>query len=467
LALVGRAQTDVQLWLSQPVKRFDVLLPLLLAGYLWLGRTFAWFHIPGTPIFVGEIVLVFGIVGMVRILSWPPLWERSNGPFLLVLFVGWGLMRMIPTFFDDPIIALRDGAIFIYAVVALVVLYALVDRPHVLPRWFKAYKSVIPLTLIWLPASSLGELVDIGNVPDSDVSLTDFPVHLGQVHTLLILAFVWLVWTPRSSADHRWRLWMSALALVGLAALASRNRGGFIAVCFGGALLLALYPAKTRLIVTFSRLLLVVAVITVVINPTIDVGRREISLEQFTDNVASLVNPAEGSELEGTISWRLEHWGKIWEGVNREAPLVGHGFNINIAELYDIPQVDIGLRNAHNSHLTIISRMGWIGMVIWLTLWSTWLFELNATRRRFRTVGLDRLAGLASWAMIGCTGFHVEAFFNPSMEGPHGAFWLWSLFALGVFLVIVSRAHRRSARSSRPGAGLVRPELLESGLAEI
>ena len=36
---------------------FISALILVLAGYLFFDRAFAWLHIPGTPLFIGEAVL--------------------------------------------------------------------------------------------------------------------------------------------------------------------------------------------------------------------------------------------------------------------------------------------------------------------------------------------------------------------------------------------------------------------------
>ena len=51
---------------------FTQLFPFLLAGYMLIGRSFAWFHIPGTPLFVGEIVLLFGLATAFRATTWRP-----------------------------------------------------------------------------------------------------------------------------------------------------------------------------------------------------------------------------------------------------------------------------------------------------------------------------------------------------------------------------------------------------------
>lgn len=451
---------------------FDLLFPLLLAGYLFFDKAFAWLHIPGTPAFVGEIVLVFGLGGAIRMMTWSPAWQSSSTPFAMALYAGWGLIRLLPGIFDDPIFALRDASIFLYVLVSLAVLAVLVERPHMLPRWLRSYRAIMPLVVIWMPIGLVVRSLEWGTVPDSNVPLTSVAAGgYSQVHLLMIISFIWLVWTPETAEQVRWRNLVSGGALVGILVLATANRGGFVAAAVGSGVFLALLPGRTRLIVTFSRVLLVVAVATVIIDPRIDLGRREISVEQLTENVSTLVGQQASSELSGNITWRIRHWENIWRGVNLDVPLAGHGFGPNIAEIYDIPQTEIGLRNAHNSQLTVFARMGWIGLVLWNFMWVIWFYEVNATRRRLRSVGLDRLSGLGAWAMVGAVGSQVEAFFNPTIEAPPGSFWLWSIFGLGLFLIIASRSRRPVSPTRRGGASSRDTrfdiEGIEASLAEI
>ncbi|HEX9763260.1 MAG TPA: hypothetical protein VGA97_09190, partial [Acidimicrobiia bacterium] len=73
--------------------------------------------------------------------------------------------------------------------------------------------------------------------------------------------------------------------------------------------------------------------------------------------------------------------------------------------------------------------------------------------------------------MVGAVGSHVEAFFNPTIEAPPGSFWLWSIFGLGLFLIIASRSRRPVSPTRRGG---VSPrdtrfdiEAIEASLADI
>lgn len=422
-------------------RAFDYLLPLLLGGYMLFGRPFAYLHIPGTPIFVGEIVLLFGLGGAMHALTWRRAWRRSNVPLLLSLYVGWGFIRFLPGFMGDPVVALRDAVVWAYALVAWAVVGVLAARPANLQRWLHQYLKVIPFAVVWLPLAIFISSIDLGTIPDSDISITSL-VGMGQVHLVLIVAFLWLVWVPSDVVDARWRTLMSVLALLGIMVLATNSRGGLVAAIVGLAILLWMFPSRTRLVATLARGLLAIAIVVVIIDPQIELGERDVSASQLANNVNSLFTFEGGPSLGGNISWRLEHWSNILDGVNRDVPLVGHGFGPNIAEIYRIPQVDIGLRNAHNTHLTILARAGWIGLILWVALWVSFFFEVNRARLRLRGAGMHRLSGLAAWVICGVAAAHVEAIFNPSIEGPPAAFWLWSLMGVGLFLSVVSTGSR-------------------------
>src|SRR5438093_11515124 len=69
----------------RPFRWFTPAFALLLGGYLFFNKTFAYLHVPGTPVFIGELVLVVGIVESIH-LRLP--WRRlvASSPILEVLF---------------------------------------------------------------------------------------------------------------------------------------------------------------------------------------------------------------------------------------------------------------------------------------------------------------------------------------------------------------------------------------------
>lgn len=436
---------------------FARLLPVLLVGYILLDRGFAWLHIPGTPIFVSEIVLGLGLALALRGVTSTTLWNRSNVAFVLVLYTTWGLIRTIPGLVDDPVVALRDSAVWIYVAVAFAVAARLMVRPQVLEPWLRGYSKLIFPMVLWLPiVIFLGDLFPGMTVPDSPVSLFSYKPGNAAVHLVTALAFMWLVWDPTSSAGIRRRNILTAFAALGILVIATQGRGGFVAASLAGALLLVYVRQGSRLLLSLAGSLLAVALAVVLIDPSVNLSGRELSGEQLADNVTSIVTGEGEGELGGNIQWRIHHWGRVWEGIHDDVPLIGHGFATNIAELYDIPQADLGLRNAHNSHLTILARMGWIGASLWLSVWALWFVETNKAWRRLRSAGWERLAGLASWAIVAVTAIQFNAIFDPTLEGPQVAFWLWSFCGLGLFLIVVSRRPARAFEGDSRAAGIAK-----------
>jgi len=423
---------------------FERLFPWLLVGFAVLDRGFAWFHISGTPLFVTEIVLAVGLAAALRGLTRTTVWSRSSAVAVLVGFMAWGIARSIPGMLDDPEVALRDAATWIYAVF----LFALIDlvnrRPSTLGRWLGRYRRLLlPLTVLLPAVVYLGELVDGLDVPDSDVSIFSYKPGNAAVHLLLAIGFLWAVWSPQDRKGVRSRYLITGLAVAGILVLSTQGRGGFVAATVGGALLILLITDRSQLVLSAAGSLVAIAVAVVLIDPELHLGGRDISAEQFAENVSSIVTGEGDGELGGNVDWRVHHWTRVWEGVNDDVPLTGHGFGVNIANEYGIPQADIGLRNAHNSHLTILARVGWVGAALWLTLWFFWYLETLWARRRHREMGLYRLSGLSTWALVGVTAIHVNAIFDPTLEGPQVAVWLWALTALGVFTTLAARVRVR------------------------
>src|SRR5438132_1533835 len=71
-----------------------VLLPPLLAGYALFDRAFAYIHIPHTPIFSGEVVMMVGIGALLLGTGYVRRgFQRSTAAKVLLLFAAWGLVR--------------------------------------------------------------------------------------------------------------------------------------------------------------------------------------------------------------------------------------------------------------------------------------------------------------------------------------------------------------------------------------
>lgn len=413
-----------------------MLLPIVLAGYLFFDKTFAYLHIPGTPIFVGEILLAVGVVEAFRgrrlILREI---GRSPALALVAVFLVLGLTRLLLVDISTHgILAVRDSALWYYAAVAPLVVLLLRVRPDWLPSVQRRYAAILPLFLLWAPvAVVLQRLRPLSiTVPDSDVLLTAYrPGNVG-VHIALALAYVWVVEPATQDADRRRRIWLTLLGVLGVLVVATQNRAGLVAATLGLAIAWLVTPLRSRLTIAAGGAVLLMVAVPAILNVSIDVGARTVSVDQVVENTTSILMGADApGSLGNNVEWRQQLWSAATDDLFDTGKAVfGFGYGENIAARYEADDTD--LRNPHNSHLSVLIRMGVVGAVIWVLLWLAWLTPfLRAMWRRGLKRGGMSLA-LWGWAAVGVSSILVNAFFDPTVEGPQVGIWLWTLTGIGI-----------------------------------
>jgi O-antigen ligase len=196
-----------------------------------------------------------------------------------------------------------------------------------------------------------------------------------------------------------------------------------------------------------------VVIVAAVFNIQIELGRssgRAISTDEFAIGIESIFGEGEneGGRI-GTREFRLEWWGAIWD-YTVEGPyfLSGKGFGVNLADSDGFQVLeDESLRAPHNSHMTVLARMGVPGFAIWLALQLTFAFKLMTTWRRANAMGLRGWAALDVWIFVYWLAMIINACFDPYLEGPQGGIWFWSVFGLGLYSI------RRQERLFEGGGG--------------
>jgi hypothetical protein len=73
---------------------YGLLLGPLLGGYMFFDKAFAYIHIPGTPFYVGEVVLIVGGLGVLSATGYLRVPLR-NEPVLAIL-TAWFLWGFCP-----------------------------------------------------------------------------------------------------------------------------------------------------------------------------------------------------------------------------------------------------------------------------------------------------------------------------------------------------------------------------------
>lgn len=412
-------------------------LGFLMIGYAFFGRSFA--HLGLSPLYVGEMVMsLAGVAFMVRL-------RKARLGLLEVLLFGlmfWGIVRTVPYISVHGIDALRDSSIWLYAIFALAV-STVIQREHV-DFIVRQYGRLLPWFLVWVPVA-IGILMTIGSslptTPGSDVPIIwpkagDMGVHLGGIAAFILIGLYarTRVLTPERELM-LWPLW-----LIGVVLVAAINRGGLLAVTIAVAVTFMLRPTKRILTPIIAGLAIGASIL--LINPTIEIGAREVSANQLASNVLSIFSAEDKGQLEGTREWRLSWWTDIVNyTVNGEYRWTGKGFGINLADDDGYQaNADGSIRSPHNGHMTILARMGVPGIAIWFLLHAG--FAISMVRAIFRARGRQNTFWMQvnAWILAYWLAMMVNASFDVYLEGPQGGIWFWVVFGLGLAVLRLQRA---------------------------
>lgn len=431
-----------------PTRIPAVVLGVLLAGYMLGDKGFAYLHLPGTPIFVGEMALA--VIAVYLIGFYPINDDRLRSPvrLILVVFLLYSAARTLPYLGQYGIDALRDASQWYYGILAFFVA-DFVRRRGIGPivGWFG---KILPWFVLWAPISLiLSQVLSAPLVPDSDVPIA---AHRGSNTSVLLtagLGFMWMLDERVSGINRRQRAVLTAVSGLFLVVAGIQNRGGLLAAIAGLGLLYWYARSEQRHFVgIICTVVFIVALIFSVIDMRVSLfsNQRDISAEQLVENLVSVVNPdavETSGDLAGNSSWRLDLWGEILRDVNLNSPVLGKGYGISLGDEYGFEGAgETELRSAHNSHMTIFARSGYLGAGLWLLMWAVWFIAMMRSRLALAARGLEVEAAVAVVAMACALAVLVNAVFDPSIEGPPVSAWIWSVFGLGLGLMLLSRPDR-------------------------
>jgi hypothetical protein len=441
------------------VGTFATVFLLVLLFYALLDRGFAWFHVPGTPLFVGELTLALGVFAMLS--AHVPMLSaiRKNPPLkAVVAWMAWGLVFLVlqlPLFGLDTI---RDSALWYYAAAAILTVFLLLSDSARFGRWVNLFGRALPWILLWFPiAIAMDSIIGTGApyVPDSKVPL--FAHRFGNiaVFSAMCIGFIWLVDRERGRYSNNQRIVYTVLAGLAVLLAGFQNRGGFVSAIFGILLMLVfLRRRRGELALVLGGVAILLATVAFVSEVRIPISSgREISAAQMVDNITSVIDPSSGGQRQiETTAWRLNLWSTVVEDVTNERPLTGFGPGPNLGVRYGVStNEEVPLRNPHNSHVGILARMGWVGVGLWAVVWVVWTFEIIQLRARLLKRGRLVEAGLAAWLMVSAAMILMNAIFDPTLEGPQVAMWLWTVFGFGCALMLFYSGFGSGSLALAPG----------------
>ncbi|MPZ48195.1 MAG: O-antigen ligase domain-containing protein [Dehalococcoidia bacterium] len=405
------------------------ILGALLLAYLFLGKGAAYLGME--PVYIGELVLGLAALSLLTSFSFKKLLPIH---WLLIAFMALGAARTLPYVGRDGIDALRDAVLWGYGVFALAVSFAL--TPAAVRRIVRWYSAILPFFLIWVPIAGIGVALFPEAVPNSPSGQPliwfkggDSAAHLAGVAAFLILALpAWPRLRSGLSDAFLWTLWFAGIVVAG-----TLNRGGLLAASVSTLTALSFRPSRNLIPLAFiATVLISIAAVT---NLSVDTGgHRDVSVDQLRRNALSIFGDDDPS-LRGTEEFRLRWWDKIigytWEGQHF---WTGKGFGVNLATDDGFGNLleDDSLRSPHNSHLTVLARMGVPGLALWIVLQAAFGYSMLAAYFRAKKNGFPLWAAINVWILVYWLAFLINTAFDVFLEGPQGGIWFWSVFGLGL-----------------------------------
>ena len=169
-------------------------LCFVLAGYVLLGRAFAYLGFP--PLYIGEITLVLGIAA--ALMAGNLTGAIFNLPGLaLALLMLWTALRTIPYWNIYRFDALRDAVIVFYGLFAYVIASLILQRPATLALLIERYKRFIPCIIFLSPvlpmAGYLSGVPMVWTYGSRDIGgpkITELSCHVPAVIAFSLIGFV-------------------------------------------------------------------------------------------------------------------------------------------------------------------------------------------------------------------------------------------------------------------------------------
>jgi len=431
------------------------MLLALVAGYLILSYAFMVLRIPPTGFGVplGELLLVFVLAGI----NIPRVLSRMGGAVLLTPFLiwwGWGFGRLVFDAAGRGFWALRDATSLIESLF-LIVGFSLAAVPQATERLLRWLHWIIIISCLYGLLYVFADQITALSPTLSGASGQAVPIFgsFATTGTMLLWgAFACLI-EPAAHPRARMLQTLGAGLLVAFTVVVLQMRTTYLQLVVLSGLLLIVRPrALGRLGTSVPVLFFLLLVITAFDLRVSGRLTSEISLSFFWNHILAIVGigaTGQGAvaEAAGGVDLRLHWWIRLYEEltVDPVTLLTGLGYGIPLTDFRDT--LGVTAREPHNSVISVVARLGLIGLVSWI-----WM-QVELFRAGFHAYRINRRRGwndtarlpllvlaFAVLTLIGCVG-------EDNMEKPYYAIPYYVLWG---FVLRMAYRLRVEARNDRP-----------------
>jgi hypothetical protein len=441
LVTVGTFALAFHIVRANHLKLWQTLALTALTGYVVLNYGFEniSLHLGPFPIILGH-TLMFAALGL-ALFRYRHVVRTALAEPAMILVSVLIILSCLHLVFDVPqygLYALRDASITFEGIFLLLGLLWAIERRNtdLLLKWLFL---VLVLNLIYSFSFSWRETL-LGVSPTSGVfQPTPILGHYQGASARLVLGTLFCLSLGRYLVKWRWLLFlMAAVQLFRLAI--EQVRAMYLAIPLILVVLLLLGEIRKFAQFAFVLSLGVAALlfITSIVGVRIEGRIGSVDPAFMAEHVASLTGkstaPAEGSVDDRRI-WYAQVFRRI--GSSSSNLLVGEGFGqplIEHREKNKISNQTVDVRQPHNSHVTILARLGLLGLTVWVAL-NFYIVARFISVLRCRTYGDQKLHDLILWLFFYYIIFAIEAATQPGFEFSAGAIPFY--FLMGVAMGVI------------------------------
>lgn len=416
--------------------RFLRLLCILLLGYALIGKGFAYLGVP--PLYIGEATMLYGVVALLLSENWSRV-LRTAWLWPLLALMAWGTLRTVPYLEDYGSDALRDAAVWLWGIFAIVLASLLAAEPGRLLFLEQKFRVFAKWMLIIAPISFCITVFADDHLPDAFWANVPYVLVKGGdlvVHLTGIFAFAALV----GGLETAFLVPLMILNLI----LYFTGRAAMVTFGTGTAIVTMLRPKSPVPWGLFPALALGVAlmwILNIHIATSTEEHGRYISADQIINNVQSIYSDSDDENLSGSKQWRLLWWDTIIDyTIHGQYFWKGKGFGVNLADDDGFQvEADHSLRSPHNGHLTMLARGGVPMLVLWAVCQLTLGYGLVSGAWSAHRRGQKHWFGLLSFLFVYWLAYLINASFDVFLEGPVGGIWFWCVYGTGIGAVWIYR----------------------------
>ena len=416
-------------------------IAIICACYFVGGKGFAYQRL-GAILFIGEAVLVL-LLGfhLIRCLSGKnDVLPRHPITIPLLIFQIYGFAHLVIDRSYFPFLFLmKDVATVYYGLFFFLVFPPMLHKPT---------REYLLKLLPVISAIALGLLTLFLVVPGLEQQLffatmiRGAPLIMPSIDTLIpvCIGFSAFCYFKHLRTTGLWKIVYLISSVVCSAPLFAQGKAVFYLAffLFVGALF---FVGHWKLILTgllvgvFSTILLYSLIESRVIKDKD--GRFESFINEFSSfDIAGIGSGKQGFAQEN-VDWRFTWWKMVIEDVMTESPFYGLGLGSDISTEFHANYFQTGIDNTdvliarypHNVLITVLGRLGIIGILIFLPICILIVRELWLGMIKLRASADEHSPGHAFvWAFV--LGGFTNAFFQSTFEAPYAAIVFWSMLAV-------------------------------------